>query len=103
MKKMWILTIALIALAAVGSLYAVSVDSTQVAVSSMDAVTAGIAGLPTTVLDQLSNEAAGCIRPDIYCLDVYDPVTCSDGVTYSNACYAYLACATGCTGGGSQS
>jgi len=37
---------------------------------------------------------------DIQCPDVYDPVTCSNGVTYPNACYAYRACATGCGGGG---
>ncbi len=39
---------------------------------------------------------------DINCLDVYNPVTCSNGVTYPNACYAYRACATGCgsSGGG---
>lgn len=37
----------------------------------------------------------GCWR-DINCLDVWDPVICSDGKIYSNACYAYRACATGC-------
>jgi len=37
----------------------------------------------------------GCPR-DIYCLDVWDPVICSDGIVYSNDCYAYRACATGC-------
>ncbi len=31
-----------------------------------------------------------------YCLDVWDPVICSNGVVYSNACYAARACATGC-------
>jgi len=36
----------------------------------------------------------------IMCLDVWDPVTCDNGVTYSNACYARRACATGCTSGG---
>jgi len=30
------------------------------------------------------------------CLDVYNPVTCSNGVTYPNACYAAQACAKGC-------
>lgn len=33
---------------------------------------------------------------DIYCLDVWDPVICDDGNIYSNSCYAYRACATGC-------
>lgn len=31
-----------------------------------------------------------------YCLDVWDPVQCSNGVIYSNSCYAARACATGC-------
>jgi hypothetical protein len=37
----------------------------------------------------------GCPR-DILCADIYDPVICSDGVIYGNACYAYRECATGC-------
>lgn len=37
----------------------------------------------------------GCPR-DIQCLDVWDPVICSNGVVYSNGCYAFRACATGC-------
>lgn len=39
---------------------------------------------------------SGCPRYGIYCLDVWDPVICSNGVVYSNSCYAYVACATGC-------
>jgi len=38
----------------------------------------------------------GCPRQGIYCLDVWNPVICSDGNVYSNSCYAYVACATGC-------
>jgi hypothetical protein len=35
---------------------------------------------------------------DFACPDVWDPVVCADGVTYSNQCYADLACAPGpCT------
>lgn len=30
------------------------------------------------------------------CLDVWNPVICSNGVVYSNSCYAARACATGC-------
>ncbi len=43
----------------------------------------------------------GCPR-DILCYDLWDPVICSDGQIYSNDCYAYRACATGCqpAGGG---
>ncbi len=37
--------------------------------------------------------------PGIQCLDVWDPVICSNGVTYSNSCYAAKACATGCYAG----
>jgi hypothetical protein len=36
----------------------------------------------------------GCPR-DILCLDVWDPVVCADGITYSNSCYAFRACAPG--------
>jgi len=38
----------------------------------------------------------------IMCLDVWDPVVCDNGQTYSNACYAKRACAKNCTptGGG---
>ena len=38
-------------------------------------------------------------RPGYQCPDVYDPVTCSNGQTYSNGCYASLAGATGCVRG----
>lgn len=34
----------------------------------------------------------GCPK-DIVCADVWDPVVCADGVTYSNQCYADRACA----------
>jgi len=37
---------------------------------------------------------SGCPK-DIYCLDVWQPVTCADGITYSNQCYADRACAPG--------
>ncbi|HBL26234.1 MAG TPA: hypothetical protein DD490_05295 [Acidobacteria bacterium] len=40
--------------------------------------------------------ASPCPRQGIYCLDVWNPVVCSDGNVYSNSCYAYVACATGC-------
>lgn len=35
----------------------------------------------------------GCCPKDIYCLDVWDPVICADGIEYSNQCYADRACA----------
>ncbi len=37
----------------------------------------------------------GCNRSG-ECPDVYAPVICSNGRVYSNACYAWKACATGC-------
>ncbi|HEX2642127.1 MAG TPA: hypothetical protein VHU81_03990 [Thermoanaerobaculia bacterium] len=37
-----------------------------------------------------------CPRKGILCTDQYDPVICSNGKVYSNSCYAYVACATGC-------
>lgn len=43
-----------------------------------------------------------CVRkpctpnPNPICPQIYDPVTCSNGVTYQNQCYADAACATGC-------
>jgi hypothetical protein len=36
----------------------------------------------------------GCPR-NFECLDVWQPVTCADGITYSNQCYADRACAPG--------
>jgi len=44
----------------------------------------------------------GCPWSDIQCPDVYDPVTCDNGVTYPNGCYAFAACATGCGEGGAN-
>ena len=96
MKKMLLLSLAVLVLFVAGTLYAGHVSHASAEVS----LEAGIAGLPTTVLDQLETQVAFCIRPDIACPDVWDPVTCSNGVTYSNSCYAYLACATGCTSTG---
>jgi len=40
-----------------------------------------------------------CPNPDWNCLDVWDPVTCDNGVTYSNQCYADRACAKNCVEG----
>jgi hypothetical protein len=54
------------------------------------ALTAGALSVSTV------QAASGCPRKDVYCLDVWNPVICSNGVVYSNSCYAYRACATGC-------
>jgi len=49
----------------------------------------------------LASAAQAVIRPPGRCIcpDVYSPVTCSNGVTYSNQCYANCAGATGCVPG----
>jgi hypothetical protein len=36
-------------------------------------------------------------KGECLCPDVYDPVICSNGITYSNFCQAGCAGATGCT------
>lgn len=38
----------------------------------------------------------GCPRTGIFCTLEYAPVICDDGNVYSNACFAFVACATGC-------
>jgi hypothetical protein len=40
---------------------------------------------------------------DVQCPDVWDPVICSDGLVYSNYCYASVAGATGCVPYGDDS
>ena len=47
---------------------------------------------------QANTSSADVAAPPINCLDVYDPV-CSNGVTYSNACYARRAGVTTYTKG----
>lgn len=42
-----------------------------------------------------------CPNSGIVCPTYYDPVICSDGKVYSNACFANAACATGCVPYGS--
>lgn len=37
-----------------------------------------------------------CPKEGILCPALYDPVICSNGQVYSNACYANVDCATGC-------
>ena len=34
--------------------------------------------------------------PNAVCPLVYDPVTCNNGITYSNQCFANADCAKGC-------
>jgi len=46
----------------------------------------------------LTATPAEAARP-CFCPHVYNPVTCSNGVTYSNGCFASCAGATGCVEG----
>lgn len=67
----------------------------------------GVTGVIVATASSLAappRPGSGCPRRGIYCLDVYDPVECTNRfgqrVTYSNSCYAYVDCATNCTAGG---
>jgi hypothetical protein len=67
----------------------------------MKKISAGlvVVGVMVAIGSAASSMAAGpfgCFRKGIYCLDVWQPVICSDGNVYSNGCYAYRACATNC-------
>lgn len=66
----------------------------------MVAVAAFCLGVTSVILSSSNAVAAIRLCGPRLCLDVWNPVTCSNGVTYSNACYAARACATGCTPGG---
>ena len=56
---------------------------------------AGALALGALWIPAPSQAVSGCPRP-ILCTDNWDPVICSNGQVYSNSCYAYRACATGC-------
>jgi hypothetical protein len=56
-----------------------------------------ILGLALTSAMSASAYAAKCVpNPNPICYQIYAPVTCSNGVTYTNQCYADAACAVGC-------
>ncbi len=60
------------------------------------------AAVVTAVVATSTSAVAGGFKPCFQgqCLDVWNPVVCSNGVTYSNACYAARACQYNCSGGG---
>lgn len=58
------------------------------------ATAAVFAGITAATASAARRPPAQCI-----CTDQYAPVTCSNGVTYSNACRASCAGATGCVPG----
>jgi hypothetical protein len=50
----------------------------------------------TGVMGSVS-QAAECVpNPNPICPFIYEPVTCNNGVTYSNQCIADADCAKGC-------
>jgi hypothetical protein len=49
------------------------------------------------------SQADQCVPdPNAICPAIYDPVTCNNGVTYSNSCFAAAACAKGCRPAGTE-
>lgn len=69
---------------------------TCVVMAAFAAVVAGVIASSASAVGGRS-----CPWSGLQCPDVYNPVTCSNGVTYPNACYARRACATGCGAPGS--
>lgn len=53
-------------------------------------------GLALTAIGSVSYADKCVPDPNAICPFIYAPVTCNDGVTYSNQCFADAACATGC-------
>jgi hypothetical protein len=54
-------------------------------------------GLVLTGAVATAAHADKCVpNPNPICYQIYAPVTCSNGVTYTNQCYADAACAVGC-------
>lgn len=53
-------------------------------------------GLALTAAGSASYADKCVPNPNAICPFIYAPVTCNDGVTYSNQCFANAACAKGC-------
>jgi hypothetical protein len=66
----------------------------------MGAFALAVAGVMLTGADAYAKRPGGgligCPYWNIYCLDVWDPVICSNGQIYSNDCYALRACQFDC-------
>lgn len=64
----------------------------------------GVIAATATTLARPPKPGSGCPRYGILCLDVYDPVVCTNRFgqqqVYSNSCYAYVDCATNCSASG---
>lgn len=89
-----LIALALAAVLVAGGLYALQADRTVEPATDAEPTEAA-AGLALPADASAGGPFGGCPR-NIYCLDVWDPVICSNGQVYSNDCYAYRACATGC-------
>jgi hypothetical protein len=56
-----------------------------------------ILGLALTGAMGAAAYADQCVPdPNAICYQIYAPVVCNNGVTYTNQCYADAACARGC-------
>lgn len=56
-----------------------------------------VLGMVLTGALAATSYATQCVpNPNPICYQIYAPVTCSNGVTYTNQCYADAACATHC-------
>ena len=54
-------------------------------------------GLVLAAVTSTAGYADKCVpNPNAICPFIFAPVTCNDGVTYSNQCFADAACARGC-------
>jgi hypothetical protein len=53
-------------------------------------------GLALTAMGAVSYADQCVPNPNPICYQIYAPVTCNNGVTYTNQCYADAACAKGC-------
>jgi hypothetical protein len=64
----------------------------------------GVIAVAASTVAAPPRPGSGCPRRGIYCLDVYDPVVCTNRFgqqqTYPNSCYAYVDCATNCSRSG---
>lgn len=61
---------------------------------AMAAAVCGIAGIASVTV-AVGPIGGGCGK-GTYCLDVWKPVLCPNGVVYSNDCYAAKACQKNC-------
>jgi len=53
-----------------------------------------------SVTPSMANHGGCHKNPNPICPAIFDPVTCDNGKTYSNSCFAQADCATGCVPSG---